>query len=167
MMGNSWYLVHTKVRQERLALENLERQGFECFLPLIRAERLNRGSLQVVQEPLFTGYLFIRLSNNIESQSWAPIRSTVGVSRMVTFGQKPMKIDPDLIGDLRVKTDCAEVQLRALESGAQAIVTDEPFEGVKTIYQVADAEGRVMMLLNILCQQVKKAVASTSIRKLS
>ena len=166
-MGYSWYLVHTKVRQERLALGNLERQGFECFLPYIRADRLNLGSLQVVQEPLFPRYLFIRLSNNIESQNWAPIRSTAGVSRMVTFGQKPMKIAPDLIGELRVKTDCAEVQLRALESGAQAIVTDEPLVGVETIYHVADAECRVMMLLNILCQQVKKAVAPTSIRKLS
>ena len=46
---SNWYLIHTKIRQERLALENLERQGFECFLPLIRAEKLRRGALQVVQ----------------------------------------------------------------------------------------------------------------------
>ena len=35
---SNWYLIHTKIRQERVALENLERQGFKCFLPLIRAE---------------------------------------------------------------------------------------------------------------------------------
>ncbi|MFY7906661.1 MAG: hypothetical protein ACOVO0_11035 [Burkholderiaceae bacterium] len=28
-------MLHTKIRQERDTLENLERQDFECFLPLI------------------------------------------------------------------------------------------------------------------------------------
>lgn len=76
----SWYLVHTKIRQEAVALANLQRQGFECFLPLIWVEKLRRGNLQVVQEPLFPRYLFIRLGMGAESQSWAPIRSTLGVS---------------------------------------------------------------------------------------
>ena len=100
---SNWYLIHTKIRQERVALENLERQGFECFLPLIRAEKLRRGALQVVQEPLFPRYLFIRLGTGLESPSWAPVRSTVGVSRLVTFGQTPAKIDDELIADIRKK----------------------------------------------------------------
>ena len=50
---STWYLIHTKIRQERLALDNLERQGFECFLSMMRAEKLRRGALQVVQEALF------------------------------------------------------------------------------------------------------------------
>ena len=37
-----WYLIHTKVRQERCAQDNLERQGYTCFLPQIRAEKLRR-----------------------------------------------------------------------------------------------------------------------------
>jgi hypothetical protein len=31
-----WHVVHTKPRAEARALENLERQGFEVFLPMIR-----------------------------------------------------------------------------------------------------------------------------------
>jgi hypothetical protein len=34
----NWYLVYSKPRQELCSLENLERQGFECFLPLIAVE---------------------------------------------------------------------------------------------------------------------------------
>ena len=37
---SNWYLIHTKIRQERGALENLQRQGFECFLPQIWVEKL-------------------------------------------------------------------------------------------------------------------------------
>ena len=164
---SNWYLIHTKIRQERVALENLERQGFKCFLPLICAEKLRRGALQVVQEPLFSRYLFIRLGTGLESQSWAPIRSTVGVSRLVTFGQTPAKIEDELIAQLQVKTDSAEVQLRHFEPGEQVVVTDGPFMGVEAIYQMADAEGRVMVLLNILSKQVKMSVPPASIRKVN
>jgi transcriptional antiterminator RfaH len=62
---SNWYLIHTKIRQERVALENLDRQGFECFLPTILAEKLRRGALQVMKEPLFPRYLFIRLGTGV------------------------------------------------------------------------------------------------------
>ena len=164
---SNWYLIHTKIRQERVALENLERQGFECFLPLMRAEKLKRGALQVVQEALFPRYLFIRLGSGLESQSWAPIRSTLGVSRLVTFGLIPAKIDDDLIGVLRNQSESSDVVLRHFEPGEQVVVTDGPFVGVEAIYQMADAEGRVMVLLNILSKQVKMAVPPASIRKVN
>ena len=164
---SNWYLIHTKIRQERVALENLERQGFECFLPLMRAEKLRRGALQVVQEALFPRYLFIRLGSGLGSQSWAPIRSTLGVSRLVTFGLIPAKIDDDLIGVLRNQSESSDVVLRHFEPGEQVVVTDGPFVGVEAIYQMADAEGRVMVLLNILSKQVKMSVPPASIRKVN
>ncbi len=144
---------------------NLERQGFECFLPLIRAEKLRRGALQVVQESLFPRYLFIRLGTGLESQSWAPVRSTMGVSRLVTFGQTPAKVDDELIADIRVQSDSAEVQMRPFEPGEPVMLTDGPFVGVEAIYKMTDGEGRVMLLLNILSKDVKMAVAPASVRK--
>ena len=163
---SNWYLVHTKIRQERVALEHLQRQGFECFLPQIWVEKLRRGALQVLQEPLFPRYLFIRLGTDTESQSWAPIRSTVGVSRLVTFGQTPAKLADELVASIRTQSASSEVRLRHFEAGEPVLVTDGPFVGVEAIYQMADGEGRVMVLLNILSKDVKMAVAPTSIRKL-
>ncbi len=164
---SNWYLIHTKIRQERMALDHLERQGFECFLPLIRTEKLRRGALQVVQEPLFPRYLFIRLGTGLESQSWAPIRSTTGVSRLVSFGQMPAKIDDELVAELRAQSEASEVVLRHFEPGEQVVVTDGPFVGVEAIYQMPDAEGRVMVLLNILSKQVKLSVQAGSLRKVN
>ncbi len=77
-----WYLVHTKPRQEKCALQNLEQQGYQCYLPTLLSERLRLGSLTVRDEPLFPRYLFIRLGQGPATQSWAPIRSTKGVSRL-------------------------------------------------------------------------------------
>jgi transcriptional antiterminator RfaH len=162
---SNWYLIHTKIRQERVAMKNLERQGFECFLPLMRAEKLRRGSLQIVQEALFPRYLFIRLGTGLESQSRAPIRSTLGVSRLVTFCQIPAKIDDELIAAMQYQGEESEVVLRHFEPGEQVVVADGPFVGVEAIYQMADGEGRVMLLLNILSKQVKMTVSPASVRK--
>jgi transcriptional antiterminator RfaH len=163
---SNWYLIHTKIRQEQVALENLERQAFECFLPKIRVEKLRRGALQVVQEPLFPRYLFIRLGTGIESQSWAPIRSTMGVSRLVSFGNTPAKIAEELVADIRDQANSAEVHLRYFEPGEPVMVTNGPFAGVEAIYHMPDGEGRVLVLFNIMSKQVKFAVTPTGIRKL-
>ena len=163
---SSWYLIHTKIRQERVALENLERQGFECFLPQIRVEKLRRSALLVVEEPLFPRYLFIRLGTGLEAQSWSPIRSTLGVSRLVTFGQSPAKVDEDLVAQLQTQAQSTAVQSRHFEPGESVEVTEGPFIGLEAIYQMTDAEGRVMVLLNILSNQVKLTVSPASVRKM-
>ena len=160
-----WYLVHTKIRQENVALENLERQGFECFLPLMRLEKLRRNALQVVQEPLFPRYLFIRLGTDLESQSWTPIRSTLGVSRLVTFGQTPAKVDNALVEQLREQSNNETVHKRHFEPGEPVLVSNGPFAGLEAIYQMADGEGRVMVLLNILSKPVKLSIEPAALSK--
>lgn len=162
-----WYLIHTKIRQERVALENLERQGFECFLPLIRVEKLRRNALVVVEEPLFPRYLFIRLASGTDAPSWSPIRSTLGVSRLVTFGQSPAKIDDRLMAHLQAQAANPEVQLRHFAPGETVTVTDGPFVGLEAIYQMTDGEGRVMVLLNILSKPVQLSIEPTGIKKLN
>jgi transcriptional antiterminator RfaH len=56
--------------------------------------------------------------------------------------------------------------LRHFAPGEQVVVTDDPLAGVEALYQMADGEGRVMLLLNILSKQVKMSVSPASIRKL-
>ncbi len=45
-----WHLVHTKPRQERCALDNLDRQGYQCYFPTIPSEKLRQGLLTVADE---------------------------------------------------------------------------------------------------------------------
>jgi len=56
-------------------------------LPQIRVEKLRRGKLVEIDDPLFFRYFFIRLDTDNQAQSWHPIRFTKGVSRLVSFGQ--------------------------------------------------------------------------------
>lgn len=163
-----WYLVHTKPRQEKCALDNLQRQGYHCYLPTFPSEKLCQGLLTVSDEPLFPRYLFIRLGQGGGAKSWAPIRSTKGVSRLVCFGGEPARVHDDLIGLLR--TQEASVQHdpeRLFKPGQRVLLTEAPFVGIEGVYQMAEGERRVMVLIEILSKPVAVRVAPASLRKVS
>ena len=161
-----WYLVHTKPRQEKCALDNLDRQGYQCYLPTIPSERLRQGLLTVSDEPLFPRYLFIRLGLGDSAKSWAPIRSTKGVSRLVSFGNAPARVDDGLIELLRAQE--ANVQTlpeKLFKPGDRVRLTAGPFAGIEAIYQMTNGDRRVMVLIEILSKPVSVHVAPSSLRK--
>ncbi|MFC1690228.1 transcription termination/antitermination NusG family protein, partial [Pseudomonadota bacterium] len=67
----SWFAVYTKPRQEHIALENLERQAFKCFLPMAINPYQRRSASKLRIEPLFPRYLF--LNANADQQSLGPV----------------------------------------------------------------------------------------------
>lgn len=160
-----WYLVHTKPRQEKYALQNLEQQGYQCYLPTLPSERLCQGSLTVADEPLFPRYLFIRLGRGDSAKSWSPIRSTKGVSRLVCFGIEPAKVEDGLIEFLREQEAAMREPERLFKSGERVQLTEGAFAGIEGVYQMADSERRVMVLIELLSKPVAVRVTPASLRK--
>lgn len=163
-----WYLIYTKPRQEQRALLNLEQQGYEGYLPLLASEKLQRGKLSVVEEPLFPRYLFIRLDTGQSGKSWGPIRSTKGVSHLVAFGNEPTKVDDRLIKLLRAQKDVLLSKPRPLfQPGERVLVTEGPFAGIEAIYQMSDGESRAMVLIELLSKSTQLKIAPASLTKIS
>ncbi|MDO8275209.1 MAG: transcription/translation regulatory transformer protein RfaH [Serpentinimonas sp.] len=163
-----WYLVHTKPRKELCALEHLERQGFGCYLPLLRSEKLRRASLQPCDEPLFPRYLFIQLGLDLQARSWGPIRSTVGVSRLVAFGSEPAKVPDALIDQLLRQEAVLRGQVVPLfQPGQRVRVTQGPFAGLEGVFQIAEGERRVLVLIEMLCKPVLLPLEPGALRKAS
>jgi transcriptional antiterminator RfaH len=163
-----WYLVHTKPRQEQRALFNLTQQGYECYLPLLATEKLRQRTVQVVQEPLFSRYLFAHLDTSLAGKSWAPIRSTIGVCRLVAFGAEPAKVDTNLIDLLRARPDLAQQSTKRLfHPGDRVQIKDGPFAGLEAIYQIADGASRAMVLVEILSKPSQLAISPVSLRKVA
>ena len=144
-----WYAIHSKPRQEERALENLQRQGFESWLPMITLEKVRRGKLTQVVEPMFSRYLFIRLDT--EQSNWSPIRSTLGVSKLVSFGNRPAVISDALIEMLQQLP--AQPPQRLLQPGQPVKFIDGPLRGLQGIYQQPDGEARAMVLVDLLSKQ--------------
>ena len=161
-----WYLVHTKPRQEKCALDNLHRQGYECYLPTLPSEKIRQGLLMVSDEPLFPRYLFIRLGHGDSAKSWAPIRSTKGVSRLVSFGIEPARVDDCLIELLRMQEASVQTEPeRLFNPGERVRLIDGVFAGIEGIYKMTDRESRVMVLIEILSKPVVIRTAPGSLRK--
>lgn len=147
----SWYLIQTKPRSENLALENLTNQGYKCYLPMIKVERIINKEIEIKKIPLFPRYLFINLDLNFESKSWVPIRSTKGVSNLVRFGQVPAKIHNELIQHIYSREHLFESKVQPLYQQGQSLkIINGPFSGFDSIYQGMDSEMRVMVLLEFM-----------------
>jgi transcriptional antiterminator RfaH len=160
----SWYLVHLKPHQENVALANLERQGYECYLPQMRIERIRRSKVEVVIEPMFLRYLFIQLDSSDQGKSWSPIRSTLGVSELVTFGGRAAKVDDTLIDMLRQRERILPKQ-NMFTSGDSVLITDGPFAGLEAIYQTMDSKQRAFILIEILARPVPMEIYAGCLRK--
>jgi transcriptional antiterminator RfaH len=147
-----WYAIHTKARQEAQAAEHLRRQAFEIYLPNIKQARRYRHQWRDQIEPLFPRYLFIRL--DLDTDNIAPIRSTRGVSKLVSFSGQPATL-PDPFIDALTKaadpdTGLLHPEADLLEAGTTVTIVDGPLQGLEAIFKAHDGEARSIILLEIL-----------------
>ena len=145
-------------------MTNLNRQGFECYIPMIKMEKMRRHKATLVEEPMFPRYLFIRLDTSGSGPSWSPIRSTLGVSQLVRFGGQPAVVESKLIELLRTREQVGQPE-RLFKSGERVVVADGPFAGIEAIFKTADAESRSMILLEMLSKPVAMRIETACLRK--
>lgn len=154
-----WYLVHCKPRQDERAEEHLLRQGYVCYGPRIRTERLVRGRVQVVEEPLFPGYLFIRLRRD---DDWSKLRSTRGVRCLVSFGGYPLGVPVSLIESLKSRSGTTQP---LLQPGDKVRIIEGSFADLEAIFQRMDGEERAVLLMSMLSREQQCSLPIASMRR--
>jgi transcriptional antiterminator RfaH len=159
-----WYLIHCKPREDERALENLQRQGFECYRPLRTVERRREGRIHSVTEPLFSPYLFVHLDS--VKDNWYPIRSTRGVIQIVNFNQHPVPVADEVIHGIRVQLASPSVRQHSLKPGERVRITEGAFSQLEAIFVANDGDERVVLLLNILRADQKVSFPLQSVCKL-
>ena len=159
-MARAWYLVQSKPRNEARALENLVRQGYETYLPLMEVERLQRGKLLKKMEPLFPRYLFLHLEEG--NDNWGPIRSTLGVAGMVRFGQAYAVVSDEVMAAVRERTQ--DIKKSLFESGDNVRVVSGPLLGLEGVFEIADGEQRSFVLLEFMQKQQRVSVSTADLR---
>jgi transcriptional antiterminator RfaH len=86
----NWYLVQLQPNGHKLAKANLERQGFNTFLPLQNVTKSTAQKFMDRTVPLFAGYMFVELE--VAQNSWRKVNSTLGVARIVSLGGTPTPV---------------------------------------------------------------------------
>jgi transcriptional antiterminator RfaH len=145
-----WFCVKTKPQRERFAMEHLERQGIETFLPLARHRRIAGSNVNWRISPLFARYLFFRFD---PGASFTPVRSTRGVTSIVAFGERPAAVPNDVIEEIRrrAKDDIIEFEEPEINEGAPVRILGGPYEGMEAIFaRKTSDQDRVIVLLEIM-----------------
>jgi transcriptional antiterminator RfaH len=163
-----WYLVHTKPRQEKQTLENLERLGCECFLPMILCEREQHGGLVLSEEPLFPRYLFVRVGPEASGATFAPLLLTKGGGRLLRVESGPVTVADELILVLRAGRSSPDV---TPEHRPQAINSPKTHQSTLTrmedIFLIVDGGRRAMALLEILSRPGRLTTSESRLRQAS
>lgn len=94
----SWYAVYTKPRWEKKVASLLEAKGIVHYCPLNKVNRQWSDRKKVVLEPLFKGYVFVRVS---EAGKWE-LMNVNGIVNYVHWLGKPAVIRESEIDTIRM-----------------------------------------------------------------
>lgn len=132
-------------------------------MPTIVRQKIQRGVLITETEPLFNLYLFVRLDPD-GGQSWAPLRSTIGVAKLVRFGTQHVKLDDELINTLNAQSDRIEERYQA---GDRVTITKGPFSGLETIFASYDGNERAILFLQRVSESTRVRQTSFALSRFS
>ena len=111
----------------------------------------------------FPRYLFIRL--DLGKDNIAPIRSTRGVSKLVSFSGLPAMVpDPfieTLVQSADPDTELFHPEALLFEAGESVTIVDGPLEGLAAIFNARDGEARSIILLELLGKTQQVRIDST------
>lgn len=158
----TWYALQHKPAQGDRALAHLQNQEITCFYPKIQVEKIKAGKRSQKLEPLFPGYLFVQLEQT--DPSWAKLRSTRGVLRVVSFANKPAAISDEVIQQVKQGLDTVQ-QHGGLKPGEAVQLSEGPFEGINAVFQAYDGEERAIVLISFMQKQQAMRVPVSAIRR--
>ncbi|WP_157952124.1 transcriptional activator RfaH [Pseudomonas rhizophila] len=144
----AWYRAQCKSRQDHRAEENLQRKGYACTRPMCRRVRIVRGQPRIVQESRFPRYPFINLPADTD---WSPLRSTHGVSRIVSFGGRPLRLANSVVLKLQHRDELMSNFHVTCSERAQSL--EPTCIELDIIMVAADGKERMVMLVNCLNRQ--------------
>jgi len=147
---NHWYAVYTKSRAEKKVLAELEVQGIDAYLPIIKKLRQWSDRKKWVEMPLIPGYIFV----HIDSKDYDRVLQIAGVVAYVRFEGKAAIIPDsqiDFIKRMLLQTDLdVEVSHQPLLAGDRVEVTSGPLIGLKGTLCSCKGHNRVIVELSQL-----------------
>jgi transcriptional antiterminator RfaH len=164
-----WIVAHCHANAEIKAEIHLKRQGFEVYLPKIKTTRRHARRVETVVRPFFPRYLFIGFDGN--STHWRPICSTVGVSQLLTAGERPLVVPTWVIEQLHQREDknglFSGAEEKPFNKGDPVKITSGPLAEHAGIFDHLNDSQRVAVLLDIMGRKVKTLVPLEAIRRAS
>ena len=149
-LDKRWFIAQIKPNSHNSAIQNLERQGFETFLPKMETTQRQENKFFVKNVFVFPGYMFVCFDPHIIT--WTKINSTYGVSKILAFNNKPSEISSDLILELknRYEPNNNPTQNETLKKGDSIKFYAGPFADLMAKVESVDEKKRIWVLLEAM-----------------
>ena len=149
-LDKKWFIAQIKPNSYNSAIQNLERQGFETFLPKMKITQRQENKFLVKNVYVFPGYMFVCFDPHIIN--WAKINSTYGVSKILTYSNKPAEISSDLILELknRYEINSNPTQQEKLQKGDSIKFSMGPFTVLIAKVESVDEKNRIWIILEAM-----------------
>ena len=149
-LDRKWFIAQVKPNSYNSATQNLERQGFETFVPRMEITKRQKNKFIVKIDYVFPGYIFVSFQPH--ALSWNKINNTYGISKIIAFNNKPSEISSDLIFELKKKyqTDNSSTKEKTLRKGDAIKFYNGPFVNFIAKIESVDKNSRIWVLLEIM-----------------
>jgi transcription antitermination factor NusG len=92
-----WYVVYTRQGMEKKVAKELNKQQIECYCPVSKVEQKWWSLKRNAEQPLFTSYVFVKISETQVSQ----LKKVSGVVNVLYWLGKPAVVNESEINMLR------------------------------------------------------------------
>lgn len=154
-----WFALYTRARFEKQVADQLERKRLPVFLPLRMEVHRWQDRYQKVEVPMFRGYLFAQFAP--DSLERTAILRTVGVVRIVGFGQMDSEVPAEQIESLRRVADQGVLlhPHRYLRIGQRVKVATGALAGIEGILVRIKKHDRLVIAVDAIRQAVAVELA--------
>jgi transcriptional antiterminator RfaH len=164
VQASSWIVLTTHPHREDFAIENLVRQDYEAYCPMIVKRIKHARRVYDTKRPLFPGYIFVE--RPARRQLWRPLLGTFGVRSVVCNGETPSLLPAGFVESLKAREIDGAIQKPEMpfKPGQSVTINSGPFDGlVGQILEIRESD-RVLLLLNLLNQQTRVHVDTNMLR---
>lgn len=156
-----WFVAHTRPRAEKKLASYCDREGFTSELPTIRTVRRYRGKVCAFDNPLFPGYVFLRIS----PVSKQKVFQSDYCARIihVTYQQEFDTQLRDILFAVRHANDCEIVMAPQIKQGTRVRIKYGPLAGVEGIVTKRDGIAIVHLQLDFIGQAAAIKIDATQL----
>lgn len=159
-----WYVVHVRSRHEFSVLERLTQSGREAFLPVVERLRKWKDRKKVVPFPLFSGYLFVRITKKTDDR--LSLLKTKGVVRLLgAIPGEPEPVPEEQITALKKLVESKQPldPYPFLKEGQRIRISTGALAGVEGILIEKSGQHMLVLSVDILRQGVSLKVDASEV----
>jgi len=158
-----WFAVRTRSRHEKLVARQLEKQGIQSYLPVIT--KINQWSdrRKQVEEPLFSGYAFVRLDP--ASSERVRVLQTQGVVNFVGVQGTGVPIPDQEIENINtlLASNIAYEERPYLHVGQRVRVCGGALDGMEGILTAENTDRSVVISIGLIQRSLSVRVAGYNV----